>query len=158
MIKLIAAIDQNNGLGFNNKLPWKYNEDMSNFKKLTIGDGNNAVIMGKNTWISIGKLLPKRSNYIISTTLNNKNYNIFKNLDIALNELKKKKYDNIWIIGGAKLYKTALENNYAEELYITKINNTYNCDVFFPNILTKYKLKKNIILSNSCKLYIYHKI
>ena len=72
----IAAISKNKGIGLNNKLPWKLKEDLIRFKKITIGNGNNSVIMGKNTWNSI-KFLNNRHNYIISSTLqiNEKNGN-----------------------------------------------------------------------------------
>lgn len=157
MIKLIAAIDKERGLGKQNKLPWKCKEDMKHFKKMTTGCGNNAIIMGRNTWNSIGRELPKRDNYIISTTLRNIETPIFNNLESALNELKQMNYDDIWIIGGGRLYATALKNSYADELYITKINNSYDCDVFLPEISTNYRLVKLKYLSNECNLYVYKK-
>ena len=69
-MNLIVAYCRNRGIGFKNKLPWKLSSDMNRFKNLTIGDGNNAVIMGRNTWESLPqkfKPLPKRSNIVLST-------------------------------------------------------------------------------------------
>ena len=154
MIKLIAAIDKDRGLGKENKLPWKCKEDMKHFKKMTIGCRNNAIIMGRNTWTSIGKELPNRDNYIISTTLRDIETPIFNNLETALNELKQMNYDDIWIIGGGRLYATALENNYADELYITRINNSYDCDVFLPKISKNYRfmieIQNNLLFRDYC--------
>ena len=48
-MNLIVAYCRNRGIGFQNKLPWKLSQDMNRFKNLTIGNGNNAVVMGKNT-------------------------------------------------------------------------------------------------------------
>ena len=69
-INLIVAICNNNGIGINNTLPWKVSSDLKKFRNLTQGKGNNAIIMGKNTWNSIGsKPLVKRDNLILSTSL-----------------------------------------------------------------------------------------
>ena len=74
-VKLIVAMCKNNGIGFNNKIPWKISEDMSYFSKKTTGkyphDGNkkNAVIMGRNTWESLPKKykpLPHRFNIVLT--------------------------------------------------------------------------------------------
>jgi dihydrofolate reductase len=55
-MKAIVACDSNYGIGMYNNLPnWKLKDDLKKFKQLTIGNGNNAIIMGKNTWLSIDK-------------------------------------------------------------------------------------------------------
>ena len=62
MFKMIVAYcRQGQGIGKNGVLPWKLRADMKHFKKETIGKGNNAIIMGKNTWLGISKRpLPQR--------------------------------------------------------------------------------------------------
>ena len=73
-MNLIVAYCRNRGIGFQNKLPWKLSQDMNRFKNLTIGNGNNAVVMGKNTWESLPqkyKPLPKRANIVLSTKYDN---------------------------------------------------------------------------------------
>lgn len=68
--KLIVAMSKNRGIGCNNSLPWNIKEDLVNFSKITKGNGNNAIVMGKNTWLSIrSKPLPKRDNLILSSSL-----------------------------------------------------------------------------------------
>ena len=52
---MIVAHTRGRGIGFRGKLPWKLPDDMARFKRLTIGDGNNAVVMGKKTWLSLSK-------------------------------------------------------------------------------------------------------
>ena len=72
---IIVATDNVSGIGYYDKnknkytIPWKNSEDMLFFKNLTTGDKENAVIMGRNTYLSIGKELPNRKNIIISKTL-----------------------------------------------------------------------------------------
>ena len=69
MLNIIVAYCKNRGIGAGNKLPWRLKQDMLLFKKLTVGKGNNAVIMGKNTWLSLPKALPERSNFVISESI-----------------------------------------------------------------------------------------
>ena len=64
--KLIVAVCKHNGIGYRDTLPWKIKEDLKHFSKLTKGNGKNAIVMGKNTWNSIGgSPLPKRDNLIL---------------------------------------------------------------------------------------------
>ena len=69
-MNIIVAYCRNRGIGFQNQLPWRLSADLKRFKELTIGDGNNAVIMGRNTWASLPsgyKPLPKRENIVLTT-------------------------------------------------------------------------------------------
>ena len=67
-MNIIVAACKNRGIGFKNKLPWKLSKEMKYFKELTIGEKNNAVVMGRNTWLSIpekNRPLPKRENIVL---------------------------------------------------------------------------------------------
>ena len=83
-INIIVAYCQNNGIGYNNLLPWNIKSDLKKFQDLTTGSGNNAVIMGKNTFESILNInkgsLKNRDNLILSTTLNVDNKNKTNNI------------------------------------------------------------------------------
>ena len=70
-MNIIVAMCKNRGIGINGMIPWSLKEDMKFFKNKTIGNGNNAVIMGRNTFESISTTLPKRRNYVISSTKSN---------------------------------------------------------------------------------------
>lgn len=145
-INLIVAMCKNNGIGYKNDLPWKISSDLKKFKKLTQGKGNNAIIMGKNTYESIKKPLPNRDNLILSTQLEidiihneNKITKSFSNLNLLNDFIKLKNYDTIWVIGGSQIYELFLNNYINNELkvnniYVTYINKEYTCDTFFPNI------------------------
>jgi len=128
--KIIVAMDENNGIGKNNALPWHYPEDLKYFSKTTKGKGNNtnAVIMGRKTYESIGKPLPGRVNYILSRTKreninektqttensnndnnnNNKNVLFFDNIADLHKDIESKNYNEAWIIGGAEIYNLFL--------------------------------------------------
>lgn len=165
-LKMIVAIDEENGIGKNNQLPWKYSEDLKYFSKKTTGESVflNAVIMGRNTYESIGKALPDRVNYVLSKTLTEKETNkeqdneekekkeeekkvlyFFNNYKSLLEDLDSKVFNDLWVIGGEKIYKLFLDLDLVSEIYITKIKGNYNCDAFFPDLngpIYKKKFKK----------------
>ena len=138
-ICLIAAYDKNTyGIGKDGKIPWKNKDDMTFFKTVTIGQGNNAVIMGRKTYESIGKPLSNRLNIVLSKTISEiENCIVKPSLENAIKYLKElNTIENTFIIGGASLYEEALEKDLVEVIYLNKIYN-YNLtindfDTFFP--------------------------
>jgi dihydrofolate reductase len=136
-MKLIVAMcKKTRGIGFRNLLPFNLVADMKRFKKLTVGKGNNAIIMGRNTWLSLPKKpLPNRTNIIISNNLNSSNAIIYNDPMRILKD--NNKYDDIWIIGGEQLYNFYLKNNLVNDIYLTEIiktNKKIDYDTFFPSI------------------------
>lgn len=155
LVNLIVALDKNNGIGINNKIPWHFSEDMIYFKNHTKGAGNNAIIMGKNTYLSIGKRLPHRDNIVLSTTLSLNhdinNYKVFycRNIQELEELLFKQNYDEVWVIGGTSIYEQFLETpNLIKKIFITEIHQEYECDAFFPK-----KIPSDFILTSSYTTY-----
>jgi dihydrofolate reductase len=165
MINIIVAMTKNHGIGYNNKLPWYIPDDLKRFKKLTTG---SIIVMGRKTWDSLPiKPLPNRKNIIlsrdnisrdnisrdnISRDISNENILFINDLNL-INNIK----SDIWIIGGSEIYKLALNKLHIDNIYVTEINNDYECDKFFPEIpnnfnisyeeyneLYSYKIYKNI--------------
>lgn len=135
--KLIVAVDKNNGIGKNNKIPWYFSEDLKYFAKITKGTGNNAIIMGRKTYESIGNYpLPKRTNIIISSSYKNipsSKHKFVTSPEEAINFCTTQKFDEVWIIGGATIYDYFLtKTNLIDEIYLTYIDQNYLCDTFFP--------------------------
>ena len=126
IISLIAAIDEHNGLGFQQQLLCHLPADLKHFKELTVG---KTIIMGRKTFESIGRVLPNRINIIVSRkTLLIPNAKTAHSLEEAL-EIAQNSQE-IMIIGGAELYRHALP--FAQKLYLTQIHHTFKADVFFP--------------------------
>ena len=142
-INSIVAMCSNKGIGLNNTLPWKCKEDLLYFKKLTIGEGNNAIVMGKNTYKSIG-ILPRRHNFILSSTLhfsyvkNNYLVKTFISIDELLKFINNNNYDNLWIIGGSQIYKSFLNKHLIDLFYITYIDKHFECDTFMCQLPNYY--------------------
>lgn len=144
--KIIVAMDEKNGIGKANALPWHYSEDLKYFSKTTKSKGLNinAVIMGRKTYESIGRALPERVNYVLSRSLKRENVDsnilVFNNLEELLKDITAKQFNECWIIGGAKIYNLFLEKtNLISEIYVTKINKDYDCDTFFPTSILNDK-------------------
>jgi len=129
MITIIAAIAENNALGKDNQLIWHLPADLKRFKKVTLG---HHIIMGRKTFDSLGKPLPHRTTIIITR---NKNY--FQKGCIVVHSLKDaleaaKSDENPYILGGAEIYKQALE--IADKLDLTFVHHQFDADAFFPEI------------------------
>ena len=142
MLNLIVAHCRNRGIGMHNKLPWKLKSDMERFKKLTVGDGNNAVIMGRKTWESLPEKyrpLPNRTNIILSNTIKDlDNVVIFGSSSEARKYCLDNKFTETWIIGGSKVYSEFLKTCDLSNIYITEIYQNYNCDAYFPELPMNY--------------------
>lgn len=153
---IIVAICENNGIGYNNSLPWNIKEDLKIFSKLTRGNNNNnAIIMGRNTFESLpNKYLPKRDNLILSSSIiidEKREDNIIKtfdNIDSIIKFCNSKNYQEVWIIGGQLIYESFLRKNIVNKIFITKINKKYLCDKFFYYNEKDWKLAANEKLEN----------
>jgi dihydrofolate reductase len=131
---------KNRGIGFQGKLPWKNSTDMKFFQRITTNCLNdnkmNAVIMGRNTFEGMNKILPNRYNVCItSKKINIDNLHCFTTLDEALKFLYAREFiESIFVIGGETLYITALEHPGCYEIILNEIDNDVVCDTFFPSI------------------------
>lgn len=126
------------GLGINNKIPWKLKKDLEFFKNVT---SHSVIIMGANTYKSIGRILPNRTNIIVSTKLNIPGAIMMRNLKQVNNYIKNNhEKKNIFIIGGQSLYSKYINSPLCSEIYLTTIEKYFECDTFFPEISNKYNL------------------
>jgi dihydrofolate reductase len=144
-INIIVAVSNNNVIGNNGVIPWYIPDDLKRFKQLTTG---HVVLMGKNTWESLPvKPLYDRSNIIISSTLEIEDYdNAICHKSLSSSLLTSKIICNLvkdsecFIIGGSRLYKEALDLDIVDTIYLTRVNDDYQGDTFFPDIdWTKWK-------------------
>ena len=135
-ISLIAAASENNVIGKDNKLIWKLPADMKFFREKTTG---HHIIMGRKTFESTG-VLPKRTTIIISR--NNdltvpENCLLATSIEDAISKVKND--DEVFIIGGADIYKQSLA--VADKIYLTRIHHIFEGDAYFPEIdASKWKL------------------
>jgi dihydrofolate reductase len=131
MISLIVAIDNNNVIGKDNNIPWRLPADQAYFKKVTMG---HIVIMGRKTYESMGKPLPGRTNWIITSDIDYRaeGCRIFTTVDEVISKING---EEVFIIGGEKIYKEFF--HLADKLYITRIKAAFKGDTFFPEIIER---------------------
>ncbi len=147
MISLLLAMNRNHVIGSNNDLPWHLPDDLRYFKEKTMG---NTIIMGRKTFTSIGRALPKRRNVVITRS----DIEFPEGVEVIHDFETVKKWNDdhpeeeFFIIGGGEVFKQALP--IADHLYITWINEDFSGDVYFPkfsleewSLVSKIKGKKD---------------
>lgn len=129
ILSAIVAIAENNVIGMDGGLPWYLPADLKYFKKKTLG---NPVIMGRKSYESIGRPLPKRTNIVISRDpyYISSNVLVAHSIEEALDITKDLDSEEVFIIGGAQIYSASLA--LCDRLYITEVHAKISGDTFFP--------------------------
>ncbi len=153
----IVAIAENFAIGKDGKLPWHYPADLKFFKQTTSG---NAVVMGINTWKSIGKALPNRLNIVLSRAENiesQPNVLLLRNCEEVL-ALAKYLNCDLFVVGGAKTYENFAD--LIEKWIVTEVPaSVQDADTFMPpNFLSGFEIKRVKELENLLRVKIYERI
>ena len=131
IVSAIVAASTNGVIGKDNELPWHISADLKYFKRRTL---DHHVIMGKNTFFSIGFPLPKRTNIVLTRdpyfAADNiyVAHSVYEALELAYDGHD----DEAFIIGGAQVYKASME--YLDKIYLTRVDVILEGDVFFPEL------------------------
>ena len=126
MVSIIVAVAENGVIGDKNSLLWNIREDMRRFRTTTSG---HPVIMGRKTYDSIGRPLPKRTNVVITRSdITIEGCQVVHSLEEAISLFPQD--EEIFIIGGAQIYEQALP--LADRLYLTVVHRAYEGDTSFP--------------------------
>lgn len=128
-LSIIVARGKNNVIGKDNDLIWHLPDDLKYFKQRTMG---HPIIMGRKTFESLPKVLPGRAHYVLSGNPEYKvpaGVRLFQTRGALMEALPE---GESFIIGGAQMYKEFLP--YADKLYITEIDESFEGDVFFPEL------------------------
>ena len=154
-MELVVAVDQNMGIGYQNKLPWYCQKELQHFKSLT---ENSCLIVGANTAISLPKLENRKivclvhnhecDDYILSNSKNDLQF--ITNLSEYSSNMR------TFIAGGAYTYQKALEmDNFVSTIHLSIIKGTHTCDKFFDP-----KLLRNFVIINAeeCEEFCYYQI
>ncbi len=143
MISIIVAIAENNAIGKNNDLLWHIPEDMKRFRKITSG---HKIIMGKRTYESLPyRPLKNRTNIVISDIPGDHYegcvmaYSIQEAMDHCSPD------EECFIIGGGMVYRQFLP--LADKLYITRVDKSFDADIFFPDIDKGFAELKRVLKS-----------
>ena len=140
IISHLVAVSNNGVIGVDNDLPWNLKADLAHFREYTL---NKTIVMGRKTFESIGRPLPKRTNYVVSRTIESiPGAHVFKSLDDAFKsaESNSNEADNeLVIIGGGYLSRDTIDT--FNKLLITRVDCDIEGDVFYPELdLSKWSL------------------
>lgn len=125
MIRCIVAVDSKNGMANDHGIPWNLPADRKYFRDQT---KNSIVVMGYGTYIEFAEPLPERRNIVVSRAGTELRPGF--ELVVDVNEFLRSCRDDVWIIGGAKLFASTIY--LADELFITQIDGDFHCTKFFP--------------------------
>jgi dihydrofolate reductase len=131
IVSLLVAASENNVIGKENKLPWHLPDDLKYFKNLTWA---MPILMGRKTFDSIGKPLPGRKSIVITRNQEwrHEGVDVVHSVEAAVEKAKGYGAKEIFVIGGAEIFKTALPD--ANRIYLTRIHQQVDGDIFFPVI------------------------
>jgi len=129
ILSIIAALDAQGGIGFQNQIPWHLPRDLVRFKNITMG---HHLILGRKTYQSIGKPLPGRQMIVLTR---NPEYRLegsrlASSFEEALVMARKEGECEAFVIGGAEIYRLALP--LADRMYLTHVSTVSQADVYFP--------------------------
>ena len=138
MLSIIVAKAKNNIIGKDNSMLWKLPDDLKRFKEKTLG---HNIIMGRKTFESLGRVLPKRKHIVFTQ---NPDFKVeHENVEVVHSLLQIQQYieseEEAFVIGGAMIYSLLMP--YTTKMYVTQINQDFEGDVFFPKIdLEKWEI------------------
>lgn len=156
-LELIAAACENMGIGVNGTLPWRLKTEMEYFTRMTTEtiDKNkkNVVLMGRRTWDCLPeKYKPLKDRINMVLTSQSINYGdkaiVCKSIPNALEVIAElqNEIERVWVIGGNRVYKEAMESPHFRRLYLTRIKKNFECDTFFPPIPNNFVLVRDPIV------------
>jgi dihydrofolate reductase len=126
-VELIAAMSENHVIGCQGRLPWHLPNDLKRFKSITIGE---HILMGRKTFASIGKALPKRHNLVLTHDVN------FSAPDVEVihhkEEVLRRDYARLLVIGGEEIYRLFFAD--CQKIHLTLVHTTVPGDAFFPEL------------------------
>jgi dihydrofolate reductase len=134
-IVFIVAVAENGVIGRDNAMPWHLKSDLQRFKSLTL---NKPVIMGRKTFLSIGKPLPKRTNIVVTRDANFRAAGVIvapsleAASEIALGDALRRNAAEVMVIGGADIFRQWMPR--AVRLEITEVHDKPEGDTVFPAI------------------------
>jgi len=153
----IVAITKNFAIGKDGKLPWHHSADLKFFKQTTLG---NTVVMGSNTWRSIGKPLPGRLNVVItkgSDIAEEENVKVLSSVD-QVAELSKNIPGDIFIIGGAQIFASFAP--VIDKWIVTDVpDDVPDADTFMPrDFLVDFEERDSLQLADNLRVRILHRV
>jgi dihydrofolate reductase len=159
LISLVAAMAKNRVIGYSGRMPWHLPAELAHFKKITFG---KPILMGRRTFLSIGKPLPGRRNLVLSRKENLQipGCEVYSSLEASLEASLKALNESgeLMVIGGAELFEQTLP--LANRLYLTFIDCDLPGDTFFPPWKEEQwvEVENNYHPADALNVYAFHSV
>jgi dihydrofolate reductase len=129
LISLLVAMDEEGGIGRDNRLPWRLSTDLRRFKWLTMG---HHMLMGRKTYESIGRALPGRTTIVVTrqADYHAEGCAVAHSLEEGMRLAEEAGEEELFVIGGGEVFRQTLP--LAGRIYLTVVHTRGGCDVFFP--------------------------
>ena len=147
---LIVAMDGERGIGKDGDLPWHLPADLKHFKTITTAtlqnQHRNAVVMGRKTWDSIPEKfrpLPGRLNIVLTRNQEfqaSEGVIVIHDFEALEDVCDTPDIEKVFIIGGEEIFKLALASDQCTSIYVTHIDQSFQCDTFFPPFEESFEL------------------
>ena len=168
-LNIIVAVDPQNGIGKDGKLPWHLSGDLKHFREITCATRSkkkkNAVVMGRKTWDSLPaafRPLPERINIVLTRNPHMrlpdgvlKADSFEKVLEMSGNERLKDVIETIFIIGGQQIFEEAIQHPQCQKIYLTQVLIVSGCDTFFPDFQRTFEEKSKSVPRNEGPISYY---
>lgn len=155
VLKAIAAMAANRVIGSNGRMPWHLPDDLRWFKRITL---DHPIIMGRTTWESLGRPLPRRLNIVVSRSLapaEAVGATIARSPEEAV-EIAARESDTAFVIGGAEIYRQLLDR--CDELYLTCLREAFPGDTEFPPLEDTFDGFEVVAESPDFEIRRYHRV
>ncbi len=142
LIAAMVAADGRDGIARDGDLPWTIPGDLKRMKRMTIGAGHNAVLMGRTTFLTLPGALPRRLNLVLSrrTDLTLAGATVVASWGDALATASAAGVDELWVLGGAEVYRLALAEPELTRIELTRLDGDFGCDVSWPGVPSTFTL------------------
>jgi dihydrofolate reductase len=138
-MKAIVAMTRKRVIGQNNKIPWRLRGEQRWFKEVTMG---HPILMGRKTFESIGRPLPGRRNLVVTRTGNFAGVDLIRDLNAFDPALCASHGRDIFVIGGAEIYRALLGR--CNTIYVTIVKKEYDGDAFFPEFESQFDISETL--------------
>lgn len=142
LVAAMVAADRHDGIAKGLDLPWRLPHDLRRMKELTTGAGNNAVLMGRTTFETLPRALPKRLNLVLTRRADRHfpGATTVTSWADALAAARAAAVDELWVLGGAEVYGLALGEPELTRIEVTRIDADFACDVRWPGVPAGFAL------------------
>lgn len=136
LVAAMVAADATNGIARTGDLPWRIPGDLKRMKSMTVGDGKNAVVMGRTTFNTLPGALPKRLNLVLTRDTRRvfPGAHAVASWPDAVAAASKARAPELWVLGGAEIYALALAQPELTVIELTRLDGDFDCDVHWPGI------------------------